>query len=106
MGDTSYGGENGLNQAIAMRKDTLKNIQFVREKKILMDYMQEIAMDNNKYCFGIRDTMRALEMGSVKTLIVWEELQVIRNQFGIRNGSIAGRSPVCEGIWRYWWILA
>jgi len=76
--DTAYGGENGFNQAIAMSKDTLANVQFVREKKLLTDYMQEIAQDTNKYCFGIRDTMRALEEGSVKTLIVWEELSHIR----------------------------
>jgi len=76
--DTAYGGENGFNQAIQLSKDTLSNVQFVREKKLLTDYMQEIATDTNKYCFGIRDTMRALEMGSVKTLIVWEELQLLR----------------------------
>ena len=39
--------------------------------------MQEIAQDNNKYCFGIRDTIRALEMGAISTLIVWDELYVI-----------------------------
>jgi len=76
--DTSYGGENGLNQAIAMSKDTLANVQFVREKKILQDYMQEIAQDNNKYCFGIRDTIRALEMGAIKTIIVWDQLKCTR----------------------------
>jgi len=76
--DTAYGGMNGFNQAIQLSKEALANVQFVREKKLLTDYMQEIAQDNNKYCFGIRDTMRALEMGSVKTLIVWEELQLLR----------------------------
>ena len=76
--DTSYGGENGFNQAIQLSKDTLANVQFVREKKLLTDYMQEIAQDNNKYCFGIRDTIRALEMGAIKTLIVWDELKLTR----------------------------
>eukprot|EP00484_Ammonia_sp_Unknown_P017854 CAMPEP_0197045464 /NCGR_PEP_ID=MMETSP1384-20130603/21325_1 /TAXON_ID=29189 /ORGANISM="Ammonia sp." /LENGTH=438 /DNA_ID=CAMNT_0042477087 /DNA_START=123 /DNA_END=1439 /DNA_ORIENTATION=- len=76
--DTSYGGENGFNQAIALSRDTLANVQFVREKKLLTDYMQEIAQDNNKYCFGIRDTIRALEMGAVSTLIVWEDLKMTR----------------------------
>ena len=40
--------------------------------------MEEIAMDTNKYCFGIRDTVRALEMGAVETLIVFENLNMIR----------------------------
>eukprot|EP01084_Bolivina_argentea_P074594 135301_1 len=76
--DTSYGGENGFNQAIELSRDALANVKFVREKKLLADFMQEIACDNNKYCFGIRDSMRALEMGSIKTLIVWEELTLTR----------------------------
>ena len=76
--DTSYGGENGFNQAIQLSRDTLANVQFVREKKLLTEYMECIAQDNNKYCFGIRDTMRSLEMGAIKTLIVWEELKLTR----------------------------
>jgi len=76
--DTSYGGENGFNQAIALSRDTLSNVQFVREKKLLTDYMQCIAQDDNKYCFGVRDTIRALEMGAVETLLVWDELQIWR----------------------------
>merc|ERR1712156_987713 len=42
--DVRYGGENGFNQAIG------------------------------KYCFGVEDTLRALEMGAVETLICWENL--------------------------------
>ena len=76
--DTSYGGENGFNQAIELSRDALANVKFVREKKLLTDFMQEIACDNNKYCFGIRDSIRAMEMGAVKTLIVWEELNLTR----------------------------
>jgi len=76
--DTSYGGENGFNQAIALSRDTLANVQFVREKKLLTDYMQCIAQDDNKYCFGVRDTIRALEMGAIETLLVWDELQIWR----------------------------
>ncbi|ETN98830.1 hypothetical protein RFI_38657 [Reticulomyxa filosa] len=34
-----------------------------------MDFMQEIAKDTNKYCFGYRDTIRAMEMGALETCI-------------------------------------
>jgi peptide chain release factor subunit 1 len=33
--DTSYGGENGFNQAIELSKEALQNVKFVREKKII-----------------------------------------------------------------------
>jgi peptide chain release factor subunit 1 len=56
--DTSYGGENGFNQAIELSKDALADVKFVREKKLLDDYMEEIAKETDKYCYGVRDTLR------------------------------------------------
>ncbi len=31
--------------------------------------------------FGVKDTMACLEMGAVETLIVWEDLPIMRYQF-------------------------
>merc|ERR1712156_815876 len=53
--DVRYGGENGFNQAI------------------------------EKYCFGVEDTLRALEMGAVETLICWENLDIQR--YVLKNHS-------------------
>ncbi|CAK4100318.1 unnamed protein product [Aphanomyces euteiches] len=72
--DVSYGGENGFNQAIELAADTLANVKFVQEKKLICKYMEEIAMDSGKYCFGVADTWKALELGAVETLILWEDL--------------------------------
>ncbi|RHY49722.1 hypothetical protein DYB30_006388 [Aphanomyces astaci] len=72
--DVSYGGENGFNQAIELAADTLSNVKFVQEKKLICKYMEEIAMDSGKYCFGVTDTWKALELGAVETLILWEDL--------------------------------
>lgn len=36
--DISYGGENGFNQAIELAQDTLSNVKFVQEKKLLNKY--------------------------------------------------------------------
>ena len=41
-------------------------------------YFDEISQDTGKYCFGVDDTMKALDMGAVETLIVWENLDVMR----------------------------
>jgi len=76
--DTSYGGENGFGQAIELSKEALANVKFVRERKLLLDFMQEIAKNTNKYCFGFRDTIRAMEMGALETCIVWENLEMLR----------------------------
>merc|ERR1711972_648951 len=76
--DIAYGGENGFNQAIELSAETLKNVKFIQEKKLITKFLDEVSQDTGKYCFGIKETMQGLEMGAVETLIVWEEFQVRR----------------------------
>lgn len=79
--DVSYGGENGFNQAIDLASETLSNVKFVEEKKLITKYFEEISMDSGKYCFGVKNTMAALDMSAVETLIVWENLSINRYTF-------------------------
>jgi peptide chain release factor subunit 1 len=76
--DVSYGGENGFNQAIELAGETLSNVKFVQEKKLIQRYFDEIAKDTGKYCFGVEDTLKGLDAGAVDTLIVFENLDVMR----------------------------
>merc|ERR1712159_979674 len=76
--DVSYGGENGFNQAIELASGVLSNVKFVLEKKLIGQFFDEIAQDTGKMCFGIQDTMRALDMGAIETLIMFEDLGVSR----------------------------
>merc|ERR1712038_1972785 len=79
--DVSYGGENGFNQAIELSSESLKNVKFIREKKLLAKYFSEISRDTGRYCFGVKDSLQALELGAVEDLIVWENLDVTRYTF-------------------------
>ena len=76
--DVSYGGENGFNQAIELSAEVLANVKFIQEKKLINRYFDEISQDTGKYCFGVLDTLKGLELGSVETLIVWENLSITR----------------------------
>jgi len=76
--DTSYGGENGFNQAIELSQEALANTKFIHEKKILERFFDHISRGTGEICYGITDTNSALEMGAVETLIVWEELPGLR----------------------------
>lgn len=76
--DVSYGGENGFSQAIELSSDTLANVKFVQEKRLISKFFEEIAQDSGKYCFGVKDTLLGLDMGAIETLIVWEDLPVSR----------------------------
>ncbi|CAH8481703.1 unnamed protein product [Schistosoma turkestanicum] len=76
--DISYGGETGFNQAIELATDALAGVKFIQEKKLIQRYFDEISQDSGKYCFGVEDTLKSLEMGAVETLVVWENLSVNR----------------------------
>ena len=55
-------------------------------------YFDEISKDTGKYCFGIVDTISALEQGAVEKLIIWEHLDIKRYVF---------RNPNSEGNYKY-----
>jgi len=76
--DVSYGFENGFSQAIELSAETLKDVKFVQEKKLISKFFEEIAQDSNKYCFGIRDCLYALEGSATHTLILYENLDMDR----------------------------
>ncbi|EFI28435.1 translation release factor [Coprinopsis cinerea okayama7 len=83
--DVSYGGENGFNQVGYAISESLANVKFVQEKRLIQKYFDEISQDTGKYCFGIDDTLKALELGAVETLIVWENLDITR--YVLRNAA-------------------
>lgn len=84
--DISYGGENGFNQAIELSADALANVKFIQEKKLIGQYFEAISQDTGRYCFGVDDTLKALEMGAIETLIVWENLDITR--YVLKNHSV------------------
>ena len=99
--DVSYGGENGFNQAIDLCGEVLEGVKFIQEKKLIQKYFDEISMDTGKFCFGVDDTIKAMELGAVETLIVWENLDI--NRFSLTNSSTGATkilylNPVQEKI--------
>lgn len=90
--DVSYGGESGFNQAIELSAETLSSVKLVQEKRLLQQYFEEINRDTGKYCFMVKDTLTALDMGAVETLIVWDNLEIDR--ITVRNQSTDAESQL------------
>lgn len=90
--DVSYGGEQGFNQGIEMAADTLANVKLMKEKKLLQKYMDEISQDTGKYCFGVEDTLKALDLGAAEELIIWDNLEIQR--YVLRNQTTAEETVV------------
>ncbi|KAH3901045.1 Eukaryotic peptide chain release factor subunit 1 [Saccharomycodes ludwigii] len=96
--DISYGGENGFNQAIDLSAETLANVKFIQEKKLITAYFDEISQDSGKFCYGVEDTLKALDLGAIETLIVYENLDIIRYVFKNSEGEevVQHASPTQE----------
>jgi len=76
--DVAYGFKQGLQQAVELTVDALKGVSLMNHKKLLAKFFGEISQDTGKYCFGVKDTMAALEAGAVETLIVWDQCDITR----------------------------
>lgn len=85
--DISYGGDAGFNQAIELTQGDLSKVKFVNEKKVIQKFMDEIAKDTGKYIYGIKDTMEAIEIKAVETLIIWENLDYCRVELRSLQGE-------------------
>ncbi|KAL0009350.1 hypothetical protein SO802_010852 [Lithocarpus litseifolius] len=62
-----------------------KILKFIQEKRLIGKYFEEISLDTRKFVVGVDDTLKALEMGAVKILIVWENLDM--NRYVLKNST-------------------
>ena len=85
--DISYGNAAGLNQAIDLARDCINDLRYVQEKRLLDEYFSHIAKSNGLFCFGTAETLKGLEAGCVRTLIVWENLDIVRHCLKSASGE-------------------
>jgi peptide chain release factor subunit 1 len=70
--DIAYGGNAGFEQAVQAAAPLLNDVKYLDEKKILLEFFNEIHRDGN-YIFGLKDTLEALKAGAVEKLILYED---------------------------------
>lgn len=52
--DVSYGGENGFNQAIELAAESLQNVKFIQEKKLIGKEYRFLFLLPDKICAIIK----------------------------------------------------
>ncbi len=77
--DVAYPMEKGLHEAIKLSADVLGQAALVKEQTLLEKYFHELSDAQNKVACGPSQTMEALDQGAVDTLIVWEQLPLMRS---------------------------
>lgn len=76
--DVSYGFENGLNQAIEKSAEALLNVKFMKEKALISDFFNHIALGDGMVVYGVQDTMKLIEAGAVGKIVCFEDLEYVR----------------------------
>lgn len=76
--DIDYGGNKGFNRAIIASQNLLGDLKIIKERELLSKFFEEISKDSGDYCFGIKQTMYALDAGAVEDLIIWDDLDLVR----------------------------
>ncbi|CUS08217.1 unnamed protein product [Tuber aestivum] len=92
--DVSYGGENGFNQAIELASETLSNVKFIQEKKLIGKYFDEISQDSGRICYGVEDTLKALELGACESKRTNTPPNLTRSLKVERSGAKANTPPL------------
>ena len=75
-----------------MSQDVLTNVKFVQEKQIIGKFFENIALDTGLIVFGVEDTMKAMEVGALEKMLLYENIDVER--YEIKN-PVTGELKVC-----------
>jgi peptide chain release factor subunit 1 len=76
--DTSYVGEQGVEEVVERSQESLRQIRYVEEKKIMQKFLQEIGQDTGLVTYGEDEVRKYLKGGIVDTLILSEDLNSLR----------------------------
>lgn len=76
--DTAYTGEQGIEEVVEHAPEILRRIRYIEEKRIVQEFLYEIGHDTGLATYGEKEVRRSLEAGAVKTLLLSEDLDIIR----------------------------
>jgi len=76
--DTAYTGEQGIEEVVEHAPEILRRIRYIEEKRIVQEFLYEIGHDTGLATYGEDEVRRSLEAGVVKTLLLSEDLDVVR----------------------------
>jgi peptide chain release factor subunit 1 len=83
--DLGYGGVEGIRALIEKIKDSIANLKYIREKKVMQRFMKEISNDSGLVSYGLEAIQKALNYGAVDTLIFSEKLDLFKVKIECSN---------------------
>jgi len=75
--DTSYVGEQGVEEIISKSQDVLKGVRYLEEKKLVQKFLYEIGHETGLGVYGETQVRKYLNSGIVDLLLVSEKMNIL-----------------------------
>src|SRR3989337_2316517 len=76
--DTAYVEEQGVKEVVEKAPEIMRKVRYIEEKQIMQKFLYEIGHDTGMVTYGEAEVRRALETGAVRTLLLSEDLDLLR----------------------------
>ncbi len=75
--DTSYVGEQGVEEIISKSQDVLRGVRYLEEKRFVQKFLYEIGHDTGLGIYGETQVRKYLNTGLVDTLLLSEKMNIL-----------------------------
>ncbi len=76
--DTAYVEEQGVKEVVEKAPEIMRKVRYIEEKEIMQKFLYEVGHDTGLITYGEGEVRRLLQNGAVRTLLMSEELDLVR----------------------------
>ena len=76
--DTAYVEEQGVKEVVDKAPEIMRKVRYIEEKQIMQQFLYEVGHDTGMITYGEAEVRRALEAGAVRTLLISENIDLLR----------------------------
>lgn len=76
--DTAYVEEQGVKEVVEKAPEIMRKVRYIEEKQIMQKFLYEVGHDTGLITYGEADARRLLQSGAVRTLLISEDLDLVR----------------------------
>ena len=70
--------EQGVKEVVEKAPEIMRKVRYIEEKQIMQQFLYEVGHDTGLITYGEAEVRRALELGSVRTLLISEKADLVR----------------------------
>jgi len=83
--DTAYVDEQGMKEVVEKSPEILEKVRYFEEKKLVQDFLYELGHETGLATYGEEEVRRYLSNGSLRLLLLSEELDRVRAKIRCMN---------------------